>query len=59
MIDVGCSGGLHPIFERFGPDILAHGFDPVIVECERLAAAETARPLSCGGRGKISVPTLP
>lgn len=41
LIDVGCSGGLHPIFERFGPDIRAHGFDPIITECERLAAVET------------------
>ena len=40
LIDVGCSGGLHQVFERFGAGIVAHGFDPVIEEVERLNGIE-------------------
>jgi FkbM family methyltransferase len=41
MIDVGCRGGIHPIFARFGESVVVHGFDPGIDECERLTQAES------------------
>ena len=41
LIDVGCSGGLHPMWRVFGEDLVAFGFDPQQSECERLQAAET------------------
>ena len=41
MFDIGCSGGIHSVFSRFGVDIRAFGFDPALLECERLNGAET------------------
>jgi hypothetical protein len=41
LIDAGCRGGIEKCWRRFGQTLIAHAFDPVIEECERLAAAET------------------
>ena len=41
LIDVGCSGGIDPIWRLFGPRLTAYGFDPNLGECERLQRAET------------------
>ena len=40
LIDVGCSGGIDPIWRVFGRNLRAFGFDPNIGECERLNATE-------------------
>ena len=40
LIDVGCSGGIDPIWRVFGRNLRAFGFDPNIAECERLSATE-------------------
>ena len=40
LIDVGCSGGIHPAWRIFGQQLRALGVDPMIAECERLNAAE-------------------
>lgn len=40
LIDVGCSGGLAPLWRRFEPDLRALAIDPVVTECARLTAAE-------------------
>ncbi len=40
LIDVGCSGGLDPLWRLFGGVLEAHGFDPQRGECARLQAAE-------------------
>lgn len=40
ITDVGCSGGLHAFLSPLGDDIVAHGFDPSISECERLTKHE-------------------
>ena len=34
LIDVGCSGGIDPIWQLFGPRLKAFGFDPNIGECK-------------------------
>lgn len=44
VVDVGCSGGLHPAWRAFGDRLRAVGFDPSEAEVARLRAAET-RPL--------------
>ena len=41
LLDIGCSGGIHPAFREFGNDLIAHGIDPVREERERLQRAET------------------
>lgn len=40
LIDVGCSGGLSPLWRQFEPHLRAVGIDPVVEECRRLAATE-------------------
>jgi hypothetical protein len=40
VVDVGCSGGIGPVWRLFGKDLLAFGFDPDLDECKRLSAAE-------------------
>lgn len=40
LIDVGCSGGLDPIWRTFGSGLRAFGFDPNRGECERLQRSE-------------------
>ena len=40
LIDAGCRGGISPAWRRFAPHLVAHGFDPLLDECERLSAGE-------------------
>ncbi len=40
LIDVGCSGGLENVWERFGSGLIAHGFDPNIEEVTALQRKE-------------------
>jgi hypothetical protein len=40
VIDVGCSGGIGPIWRIFGNGLRAFAFDPDLDECKRLSAAE-------------------
>ena len=40
LIDAGCRGGISPAWRRFAPHLVAHGFDPLVDDCERLAATE-------------------
>ncbi len=40
LIDVGCSGGIHPPWRAFGDRLRAFGFDPQRQECARLNRAE-------------------
>ena len=42
LLDVGCSGGISPIWRVFEPSLVALGIDPVLLECERLNAKETS-----------------
>jgi hypothetical protein len=44
VIDVGCSGGISPVWQPLGAGLRAVGIDPNIDECRRLQAQET-RPL--------------
>ncbi len=41
LFDVGCSGGIDPLWRSFGNHLQAHGFDPQQDECRRLAGLET------------------
>lgn len=41
LIDVGCSGGLHPAWREWGDRLSALGVDALVDEVDRLAAAET------------------
>ena len=41
LVDVGCSGGLEPVWRVFGDRLRAIGFDASASECRRLAAEET------------------
>ena len=41
VIDVGCSGGISPIWRLLGKQLRACGFDPNINECTRQSSAET------------------
>jgi FkbM family methyltransferase len=41
LLDVGCSGGLHPLFLQFGDRLRAVGFDPMLDEVARLTAENT------------------
>jgi FkbM family methyltransferase len=40
LVDVGCGLGLDPAWRLFGRLLHAHGFDPQVQECERLAGLE-------------------
>jgi hypothetical protein len=46
LLDVGCSGGIHPSWRVFGNRLRAIGFDPNIEEVERLRARETSSGVS-------------
>ncbi len=41
LVDIGCSGGIDPVWRLFGDNLRALAFDASIDECERLAAQET------------------
>lgn len=41
LIDIGCNGGLDRAWEAFGDNLTAFGFDPAILEVERLRRQET------------------
>jgi len=41
LVDIGCSGGIAPIWRLFASRLCAVGFDPVVEEVNRLNAAET------------------
>jgi len=40
VIDVGCSGGIAPVWRLYEPHLQAIGVDPVVNECARLTAQE-------------------
>lgn len=40
LVDAGCRGGIGSMWRRFAPHLVAHGFDPLVDECERLSQAE-------------------
>jgi Methyltransferase FkbM domain len=40
LIDVGCRDGIDRIWRQFAPDLVAHGFDPIVDECRRLQREE-------------------
>jgi methyltransferase FkbM-like protein len=42
LIDLGCSGGIEPIWRLFGDRFAAIGFDASASECRRLVAEETS-----------------
>lgn len=42
LVDVGCSGGIEPIWRLFGDRFAAIGFDASASECRRLQAEETS-----------------
>jgi hypothetical protein len=41
LVDLGCSGGIEPVWRTFGDRLKAVGFDASLQECRRLEAAET------------------
>jgi len=41
FVDVGCSGGIDPVWRVFGDRLRVVAFDASVDECERLTAAET------------------
>jgi hypothetical protein len=41
LVDVGCSGGIEPIWRAFGERLAALAIDACISECDRLRAEET------------------
>jgi hypothetical protein len=41
LVDVGCSGGIDPIWRSFGPRLRALAIDPNVAEIERLTGLET------------------
>lgn len=41
LVDVGCSGGIDPIWRVFGDRLVALGFDASVSECRRLTEIET------------------
>ncbi|KAA0676207.1 FkbM family methyltransferase [Roseomonas genomospecies 6] len=41
LIDVGCGGGIDPVWREFGSNLRAIGFEPNLAECRRLATGET------------------
>ncbi len=40
MLDIGASGGIPPEFRVFGEQLCAVGFDPAVLEVERLNKSE-------------------
>jgi hypothetical protein len=40
VVDIGCSGGIDPVWRLFGDRLRAVGFDASVGECRRLAAEE-------------------
>lgn len=42
LVDVGCSGGIEPIWRIFGDRFAAIGFDASVAECRRLEAEESS-----------------
>src|SRR3989442_9419371 len=40
LLDVGVSGGLDPRWRLWEPVLVAHGFDPIVDEIERLRRSE-------------------
>ncbi len=36
LVDVGCSGGIEPVWNPIGPALRAYGIDPLVSEVERL-----------------------
>jgi hypothetical protein len=46
LLDIGCSGGIHPAWRVFGDRLKAIGFDPNIEEVERLRAKEKSSGVS-------------
>jgi hypothetical protein len=40
LMDIGCSGGIAPLWRLYEPDLRALGIDPVVAECARLTAKE-------------------
>src|SRR5436190_10185036 len=42
LVDVGCAGGLEPLWRGFGNRLRAVGFDAIVDEVERLKREETA-----------------
>jgi hypothetical protein len=40
LLDIGCSGGLDPLWRAFEPRLQALGIDASVTECKRLAALE-------------------
>jgi hypothetical protein len=43
VIDIGCSGGIDPVWRRLGNKLAAVGFDPDVNEIERLRKAEPSQ----------------
>lgn len=43
VLDVGCGGGIAPLWRRFEPSLRVLGVDPQISECRRLNAEESNR----------------
>ena len=43
LVDIGCSGGISPIWNQFGATLCALGFDPDVQDVERLRQAETRK----------------
>ncbi|HET9387961.1 MAG TPA: FkbM family methyltransferase, partial [Gemmatimonadales bacterium] len=41
LVDIGCSGGINPLWRSFGSRLRALGIDPSLAEVERLTSAET------------------
>jgi Methyltransferase FkbM domain len=41
LVDIGCSGGISPVWGQFGAALRAWGFDPDVQDVERLRQAET------------------
>lgn len=42
LLDVGASGGIAPTWSAFGDALIAHGFDPLVAEVERLNESQCA-----------------
>ena len=40
LLDIGCSGGLDPLWRAFEPRLQALGIDASVTECNRLAGLE-------------------
>src|SRR5471032_2725087 len=59
LVDVGCSGGIEPIWRLFGERFAAIGFDASASECRRLAAEETSPNVHYVSGSSASRPTTP